>query len=77
MGFLDGMPERVIYKKYFYDEFSRVAVISYYDSEEMTNCLEAYRYTYDKNCRILTEDKYCCYPGMSEEEQTDELCSYE
>lgn len=77
IGFLDGMAEKVIYKKYSYDKFSRVTGISSYDSEEMINCLEAYKYTYDKNCRILTEDRYCCYPGMSEGEQTDELRSYE
>lgn len=73
-GFLDGASDKVLYKKYQYDALSRVTQVSCYDSAAMQNCLDTYKYSYDKNFRIVTEDIVCQYPGM---ERVDELRSYE
>lgn len=73
-GFLDGASDKVLYKKYQYNALSRVTQVSCYDSAAMQNCLDTYKYSYDKNFRIVTEDIVCQYPGM---ERVDELRSYE
>lgn len=77
IGLFDTGSNKIVYKKYTYDVFSRISKIAYYDSPELTNCLESYEYTYDKNSHILTESKYCNTKGMTEGEKVDEIVRYD
>lgn len=73
-GFLNNTGGYIA-KSYEYDVFDRVTKMSYADSNNLSNVLEQYTYTYDRNSNIISETIVNNYP-TNDAEKVNETRTY-